>query len=435
MTGRPSTAASRSASSSGPITAAVRSSSPAGPSSSHRADTDSTSDAGSSAPAACWASSVRNSGCPFDRAYSSSTRPGPDQLGRRVPAERVEVDERRRGQRLSLAGPDRGDDRRRDVLAPGEPQPVRQRRAGQVRVVDDDHERRALRQAAEQPDQGRVQHRRAEHAVGQHRRRPFEPRARRHVQQRRQQRRVGAEDVGAHPGLELAQPGGQRGQQRVERQRAVERPARRHQHRVPGRRAPVGPGAQQRRLPDAGLAVDDGHLGGAAAGPRRDRLEAGQLVVPADQARAAPGPAARAPSARRAGSRCRARSSRARDRCPARRPSGRVRWRRRPAPRPPGRPSRRRGAGRAGPPRRTGRVRRPPRRRRRPPSSRRPRAAPSPPPAGPGRSAAPARPAGAGPTRRAAAAGRRRGSARARPGRPPPRPSRGPLPAAPPPRG
>ena len=77
MTGRPRTAASRSASSSGPITAAVRSSSPAGPSSSQRADTDSTSDAGSSVPAACWASSVRNSGCPFDRAYSSSTRPDP----------------------------------------------------------------------------------------------------------------------------------------------------------------------------------------------------------------------------------------------------------------------------------------------------------------------------------------------------------------------
>ena len=75
--GRPSNAASSSMSSSGPMTAAARSMAPAGPSSSQRADTDSTSDMGSSARAACWASSVRNSGWPLDRSYSSSTRDGP----------------------------------------------------------------------------------------------------------------------------------------------------------------------------------------------------------------------------------------------------------------------------------------------------------------------------------------------------------------------
>ena len=50
---------------------------------------------------------------------------GPDQLSRRVTAERIEMDGRRRGQRLSLAGPDRGHDRRRHVLTLQEMQPVR----------------------------------------------------------------------------------------------------------------------------------------------------------------------------------------------------------------------------------------------------------------------------------------------------------------------
>ena len=86
------------------------------------------------------------------------------------------------------------------------------------------------------------------------------------------------------PGLELAQQGGQRGQQRVQRQRTVQRPARRRQYRVPGRRALAGPGPQQRRLPDPRLAVDHDHLGGSAAGAGRDRLQAGQFVVPADRA-------------------------------------------------------------------------------------------------------------------------------------------------------
>jgi hypothetical protein len=50
---------------------------PAGPSSSQRADTDSTSDVGSSARAPWLASSVRNSGWPLDRSYSSPARDGP----------------------------------------------------------------------------------------------------------------------------------------------------------------------------------------------------------------------------------------------------------------------------------------------------------------------------------------------------------------------
>ena len=105
---RPSTAASRSMSSSGPITAAVRSSAPALPSSSQRADTDSTSDAGSVPPAACWASSVRNSGCPLDRSYSSSHPGRADQLRGRVPAEHAEVDEPGGRQGLARSRPDRG---------------------------------------------------------------------------------------------------------------------------------------------------------------------------------------------------------------------------------------------------------------------------------------------------------------------------------------
>ena len=131
----------------------------------------------------------------------------PDEFSRRVTAEPVEMDGRRRGQRLSLAGPDCGDDRHRYVLAPDETQPVRQRGAGQVRVVEDDRQRRALRQAAERPDQSRVQHRRAEHAIRQRRWHPLGPRARRHVQQRRQYRHVGGQDIGGHPGLELAAAG------------------------------------------------------------------------------------------------------------------------------------------------------------------------------------------------------------------------------------
>jgi hypothetical protein len=178
------------------------------------------------------------------------------------------------------------------TVAPGEPQPVGQRRAGQVRVIDHDHQRRALGQPPERADQGGVEHAGPEHAVGQQRRGPRGPRgpagrprlrAGREVQRRDQQGRVGAEDGGAFVGTELTQPGRGRGQQRVERQRPVERPARRHQHRVPVRPAPAGPGPQQRRLPDAGLAVDHDHLGLTTADPGRDRLEAGQLVVPADQ--------------------------------------------------------------------------------------------------------------------------------------------------------
>ena len=51
-------------------------------------------------------------------------------------------------------------------------------------------------------------------------------------------------------------------------------------------RPPAGPGAYQRRLADAGLSVDDDHQDrGLAVGAHRDRVQVGQLVVAADQAR------------------------------------------------------------------------------------------------------------------------------------------------------
>jgi hypothetical protein len=77
---------------------------------------------------------------------------------------------------------------------------------------------------------------------------------------------------------------GQRGQHRVERHRLIEGPARGGEHGVTGGSAPVGEGAQQRRLADAGLPVDDQGLRRAAAGSRRGRFEAGELGVPADRA-------------------------------------------------------------------------------------------------------------------------------------------------------
>ena len=75
MAGRPSTAASRSTSSSGPMTAAVRSSSPAAPSSSHRADTDSTSEAGSSARPPAGPARSGTAGAPSTA--RTAHRPGP----------------------------------------------------------------------------------------------------------------------------------------------------------------------------------------------------------------------------------------------------------------------------------------------------------------------------------------------------------------------
>ena len=212
----------------------------------------------------------------------------PDQLGRRVPAQRAEVDERRR---RAAARPRRSGPRRRP---PPRGSPAGRSAASPASAGRPGGRRRPRPPAARAPPGGRAPGpgpsrappgraccppawaAAAGPAPGSAAA-PAAPRRRRGCRRR--------------PGPELAQQAGQRGQQRVERHRAVERPARRDQHRVPGRRAPPGPGPQQRRLADAGLAVDHGHLGGAAAGPRRDRLQAGQLVVPADQPGTRAGPA------------------------------------------------------------------------------------------------------------------------------------------------
>ena len=61
-------------------------------------------------------------------------------------------------------------------------------------------------------------------------------------------------------GPSLRSSGGERGQQRIQRQRAVKRPAVRGQHDVAGGRPPGGPRAQQGRLADARLALDDDQL-------------------------------------------------------------------------------------------------------------------------------------------------------------------------------
>ena len=91
----------------------------------------------------------------------------PDQFGGGLPAEQAEVDGRGGRQGRALTGADRRHHHGGHVLPPREAQPVGQGVPGQVRVVDHHHQRAPLGQAGHHPDQRRVQHRGAEHAVGQ----------------------------------------------------------------------------------------------------------------------------------------------------------------------------------------------------------------------------------------------------------------------------
>ncbi len=192
------------------------------------------------------------------------------------------MDERGRGQRLALAGPDGQHQGQWHVATLREVHPVRQRGPGQMRGVDHHDDRAGAGQAAQDPQQGRVQHGGAEQAVGEH---GQQPGRRRQGEQRPEQRLVGAEQVGGPVRPEPPQQGGERTEQCVQRHAPVERPARCHENGVPGRLTPGGPGTNQSGLADARVPVDHHDLDPAGAGPHRDRIQAGQLAVTADDPR------------------------------------------------------------------------------------------------------------------------------------------------------
>ena len=144
-------------------------------------------------------------------------------------------------------------------------------------------------QAAEHAGQRGVEHGRAEHAVGQAGELAQLARAGRGVEQRGEDGGVRVQEGRGGFRAPAAEQGGQRGEQGVQRHRPVQRAARCEQDRVAGRGPPGGPGAQQRGLADAGLALDDHDLGAAAAGPAGDRVEVAELVVAADDAGLAAG--------------------------------------------------------------------------------------------------------------------------------------------------
>jgi hypothetical protein len=215
----------------------------------------------------------------------------PHQLRRGLAPGQVEVNERGGGQGRPLPGPERGDDQRGHLLPLRGAQPVGQRPPGQVRVVDHHHQRATLGDAPDDPHQRRVQHRGAEHDVGQDRLRPRAGTRRARgpqAEQRHERRRVLAQQVGGGIGPEPAQQGRERGQHGIQRHGLVQLPARGHQHDVAGPGPLAGPGAEQRGLADTGLPADHDDLGRAVAGAQRHRVEVGQLLVAADQAGAVP---------------------------------------------------------------------------------------------------------------------------------------------------
>ncbi len=162
-------------SSSGPITAAVLSSAPALPSSTsqlrgHRLDQGDTGSVPARGLLGQFGSEEQR--VPLGSLVQLIHPRRADQLRSGVPAEHAEVDESGGRQGLARPRPDRGHHGQRHGLAPHEVQPVRQRGARQMRIVDRHHQRPPRGEPAEQPDQGRVQDRGAEHAVGQDRLRP-----------------------------------------------------------------------------------------------------------------------------------------------------------------------------------------------------------------------------------------------------------------------
>ena len=214
-----------------------------------------------------------------------------DELGGGLPAEQAEVDGRGGRQGRALTGADRRHHHGGHVLPPREAQPVGQGVPGQVRVVDHHHQRAPLGQAGQHPDQRRVQHRGAEHAVGQDLLGPRVsrgPRPGRDLGGRAEQggegHRVPAQQVRGDVGPEPAQQRRQRSEQGIQRHGPVELPARGQQHLLAGRGPLGGPGAEQGGLPDPRLPVDDDELGRPGAGPSGDGVEVGQFVIPADQA-------------------------------------------------------------------------------------------------------------------------------------------------------
>ncbi len=277
-------AASRSKSRSWPITAAARSSAPARPeliaAGRHRFDQRRRA---ARRRLACWASSVRNSGWPWDRSYSSSTRAGPtssaaasrpstSRCSAPVPAAAVSP-ARTRGRDQRPADPARRAKLEPVAPAPGRPGARRRspRPAG------------PFGQPAQHPDQRRVQHRRAEHAVGQHRQRPRPGRPRR-AAGASSRARPSAQQVGAGSSTEPAQ------QSRPAR--PAGRPAAWN-----GRAARTWPSARCLRRPRAGrprraaatvlpmpgspsTTID---LAGRRGGRPRAGVQVGQLLTAADQ--------------------------------------------------------------------------------------------------------------------------------------------------------
>ena len=329
-----------------------------------------------------------------------------DELGGRVPAQHVQVQQAGAGQWLTFARPDGRDQHGPQARPPGEPEPVGQRRASQMRVVHDGDQRGAFGQPGQHPDQGGVQHRGAEHAVGQGQPAAAAARSRRGAEHRCPS--TAASTGASEPSRSVAAPGPSRRSSPASAVSSASSGMARSSG-PQGASSTMSPAAARRAAQARSSVVfpmpasPSTTMTSAApprprARPRRGRPArrpgrpgprwAGHARLagagPAAQAQPAALPAGGGPPgpARRAGSRCTAPASPATGRCPVPRPAVPGCWRTRPARPPPGRPARRRAAGPAAPPRRRAPAPapRPPRRRR--PSSRPRPAARRPPPGG-----------------------------------------------------